>query len=75
MSWHFSAVAGSPIALQWRSESAWPVWLRTTCNTLFIVSAVVMLMATLIRHRRSDSFTATTTFFPLALAAFPRQDN
>ncbi len=70
MSLAFLAVAWLADRAAMALGAAWPVWLRTTCNQLFIVSAVVMLMATLIRHRRSDSY-RDNAFFLLALAAFP----
>ena len=49
---------------------SWPGWLQAACSQLFIVAAAAMLMATLVRHRRSDSYD-DNHFFLVALAAFP----
>jgi len=51
-------------------ESFWPPWLFRLSNNLFLVSIVALLMWTLIRHRRNDSY-RDNYFFLLVLPLFP----
>ena len=47
----------------------WPTWLFVASNTLFLGSIVAMLLLTLIRYRRQDSY-RDNYFFLLILPAF-----
>jgi uncharacterized protein involved in response to NO len=51
-------------------EGFWPPLLFRLSNNLFLVSIVAMLMWTLIRHRRNDSY-RDNYFFLLVLPLFP----
>ncbi len=50
-------------------EGAWPAWLFRISNNLFLVSIVAMLLWTLVRNRRDDSY-RDNYFFLLILPAF-----
>ncbi len=65
------------LAAAWLFERAgmvfagvWPLWLFKLSNHLFLIAIVVMLLATLIRHRKQDSFRDNFLFI-LALPLFP----
>ena len=49
---------------------AWPAILFRLSNNLFLVSIVVMLTWTLIRHRRTDSYRNDNPFFLIVLPLF-----
>jgi uncharacterized protein involved in response to NO len=49
---------------------SWPKLLFIVSNNLFLVSIVVMLLATLIRHRKDDNYRVDNRFFLIALPLF-----
>lgn len=50
---------------------AWPPALFLLSNQLFLVAAVAMVMATLLRHRAHDAYRRDNVFFLLLLPLFP----
>ncbi len=50
---------------------AWPPALFWLSNQLFLVSAVAMLLATLLRHRGTDGYRRDNVFFLILLPLFP----
>ncbi len=50
-------------------HDAWPRWLFVLSNNLFLVAVVAMLVSTLIRHRKADSY-RDNYFFLLVLPTF-----
>jgi uncharacterized protein involved in response to NO len=50
-------------------HSAWPRWLFVFSNNLFLVAVVAMLVSTLVRHRKTDSYRDNYVFL-LVLPTF-----
>jgi uncharacterized protein involved in response to NO len=48
----------------------WPAWLFQLSSYLFLVSIVGMILWTLVRHRKQDSFAGDNMFFVLVLPLF-----
>ncbi len=49
---------------------AWPFWLFALSNNLFLASIIVMLLLTLLRHRRDDTYRLDNLYFLVVLPAF-----
>lgn len=57
------------------SEGAWPPILFGISNNLFLASIVAMVMWTLIRHRKTDSYRGDNYFFLIILPLFLASKN
>jgi uncharacterized protein involved in response to NO len=49
---------------------SWPTWLFLVSNNIFLLSIVLMLLWTLVSHRKDDSYQVDNRFFLIALPLF-----